>query len=773
MPSLRPAAPAQPDARRLRALSVVAVLVAGCSDKGTLNVRHEPPAVTITSPSEGTSVYQGQAIRFEALAQTFDETDLTELTHKWVTGTESMCASAPVDSDGVASCDWGFSDVGEATVTVTVTDPQLDSAAATVTVRVLENNPPDIELIAPATGDFFEPGDLITFEALVSDPEDGPEDLTVSVTSNIDGDLGIDAAPSSSGAWIAAGSLSNGDHLITVRVTDTAGRSDQDTATISVNARPGAPSVVISPDPAESGLPLVVTVTTPAVDPEGDGLTYRYDWYLNGSLYQSGSNDTVSSGVTVRGHYWEVYAYGNDGFGYGDPGYDSITIQNSAPSIDGVNIDPLPPTTVDTLTAVPEGWDDQDGDTPRYRYAWYLNDTLDTSATTVTFSSSKTEKGDVVRVEVTPYDAEVSGDAVSSSDVIIENSPPTQPVVTITPSDPEPDDSLRCGITTASTDADGDAITYLYEWYQNGTLTSITSNTVEATYTAHGDSWECVVTPYDGEDEGSDNSDYVTINDGTAPVAPTINGIDDYRNDLDIALTGTCEASCDLDFYCSDDTTSWTESATCSSTGSFSITTEGTRGDVNECYATCTDAAGNTSANSNTVDTMICDPYDEFEDDAGYGDAGSAAISEWSSLSDDGDSINIEGNILDDDDGDWYSISASDDVADDYADGVDYFNFEVNLVAGTSTYEFFVYQDGYDTADRECSTAANEYSWFNQDKGDGSHAIPSETRSCGSGHALYNNCADDSADFYIKVQRKSSVSMSCQHYELEITNGVW
>jgi hypothetical protein len=53
------------------------------------------------------------------------------------------------------------------------------------------------------------------------------------------------------------------------------------------------------------------------------------------------------------------------------------------------------------------------------------------------------------------------------------------------------------------------------------------------------------------------------------------------------------------------------------------------------------------------------------------------------------------------------------------------------------------------------------------------HSIPSDTRSCSGGSALYNNCADDSRDFYIKVVRKSSVSMSCQHYELEITNGVW
>ncbi len=772
MPQAFTAPPVSLRSSSVRALAVVAVLGAGCSDK-TVGVRHEPPAVTITSPSEGTSVFQGESVHFEATAQVYDSTSLTDLTHSWVTGTETMCGEDAVNADGIASCDWTFSDIGEATVTVTVTDPQLDSAAATVTINVLENTPPAVELLVPQTGDFFEPGELITFEAQVSDAEDSPENLTVSVTSNIDGDLGLDAAPSSSGSWIAAGNLSNGDHLITVRVTDTAGRSDQDTATISVNARPAAPSVMISPDPAESGTPLVAIITSDAVDPEGDSVTYRYDWYLDGALYQSGNNDAVSSGVTVRGQYWEVFAYPDDGFGYGDPGYDSITVDNSAPSIDSVEIDPVYPTTADDLTAVPVGWDDQDGDPEQYSYRWYLNDTLDATATTDTFPAAKTVKGDLVRVEATPSDDYVSGDAVSSANIEIQNSAPTEPTVAITPPDPDPGDDLYCNVTGASTDADGDGVTYSYAWYQNGTLTSITTNVVDSSYTAHGDSWECVVTPTDGEDDGPDASDYVTVNDGTAPDAPDINDIVDYRNEEDVALSGTCEPDCTMTFYCNDSLSSWSDTDTCGSDGTFSWSTTGSRGEVVECYATCTDSAGNVSPDSATVSTEICDPYDIYEDAAGYGDDGSTAISEWSSLTDDGTSINIEGNILDDDEYDWYAVTASDDVADDYADGLDYFNFQVNMVAGTSTYEFYVYKNGYSAAERECSTVANEYSWNNEDIGEADHAIPTEVRSCGSSHALYNDCADDSADFYIQVQRKSSVSMSCQHYELEITNGVW
>ncbi|NOY24627.1 MAG: hypothetical protein GXP62_02035 [Oligoflexia bacterium] len=749
-------------------------LSAGCGNDKSLGVLHEPPAVTITSPSEGASFFQGESVRFEALAQVFDETALSDLTHSWVTGTQSMCSTASVTSDGAATCDWVFSDVGEQTVTVTVTDTRLDTANATLTVNILENTPPSITLNSPVTGDFFEPEELIVFQATVSDAEDTPENLTVSVISSLDGDLGLDAAPSSSGAWTAAGNLSNGDHLITVSVTDSAGRTDQDTATVSVNARPGAPTVAISPNPAASGDSLVAIITSDASDPEGDAVTYRYDWWLGGALYQTGNNDAISSGVTVRAQYWEVYAYPSDGFGYGDPGYASVTIDNSAPAVDSVTIDPSSPVTTDTLTAMPSGWNDQDSDPEQYRYQWTLNGTIDTGETTSTFPDSKTVKGDRVQVQLTPYDDYDDGSPVTSTTIAIQNSPPTSPGIAISPSAPEPEDDLYCEIVTDSTDADGDRVTYRYEWYLDGTLTSETTNTVDSSLTAHGDGWECVVTPSDGEDDGTSVSDYVTVNDGTAPVAPEVNDPLAYRNGTSVTLTGTCEADCTLTFYCGDSLTSWSDTGTCATDGTFSWISSLSRGETSSCYATCTDLAGNTSPNSNTVSTEVCDPFDIYEDSAGYGDSGPNAISEWSSLPDDGlDTISISGNMLEGDDADWYLVSASDDVSQDISEGIDYFNFDVKFISGSSTYEFYVYEGTYDSTARECSTSANEYSWFNQDVGEDVHAVPSETRSCGSSSADYNDCADDSTDFYIEVVRKSSVSMSCDGYELEITNGVW
>jgi hypothetical protein len=756
----------------------IATLLAGCSDQ-KIGVVSEPPAVTIVEPSDGTGIYEGTSTTFKALAETFDGTDVNTLEHSWVTGSSTMCSAGIFDAEGYGTCAYAFDTQGTQTVTVTALDPSGNRATATISIEVLDNEPPTITLTAPADGSAYAPTDLIVFEAVVGDTEDSPDELVVTASSSRDGDLGLTATPTSSGEYTAAASLSAGAHLITFTVTDTAGRTDQDTVTLSLNEGPSAPTVEISPDPAASGYALTASIVTAAVDPEGDAISYRYDWYRDGTLYQSSSNPVVASGVTVRSQYWEVEAYPNDGTSDGNPGTDGITIDNSPPSISSVNITPTTPYASDDLTAVPSGWFDQDSDAEAYEYEWYLNGAIVSSETTNVFPSSRTERGDDVQAALTPYDAFEDGVTVWSPTVTIENSPPTTPTIAISPTSPQPSDSLTCSVTVAATDDDSDTLSYVYAWSKDGVATTITTSVVSYTYTSHGEVWTCEVKAYDGYDYGAAASISVTVSDTVAPSAPVIDTPYRYQNEDELALTGTCEAECDLVFYCSDTSTSWSETGTCDTSGEFDHSTTLTRGTDTECYATCTDSAGNTSGNSNTVTTQACDPYDSYEDDAGYGDAATASIDEWSSLPDKGTTtITIEANILSGDSADWYVIAATDTLSDDIAAGLDYFNFEAALVDGSSTYNIRVYADGYDTTDMECSSSYSssgytEYSDFNQDVGDGSHAIPSETRSCGSSSSTKNDCADDSKDYYIEVRRNSTTVSDCQHYSLEITNGVW
>jgi len=662
-----------------------------CSDN-KVSAYREPPSIAIQDPADGSTFYDGQDISFRALVVTHDGTDPTELTSQWVADSESMCNGNPVEADGSTKCTYVFDGTGDYSVVATIADPYHGLVnSPPITIHIGENQAPGITLVAPVTGDEFATDDLIVFEATVSDAEQSPDELEVTIVTSLDGDLGFTATPASSGEYTAAGYLSEGTHLVTAKVFDSYGRSDQDTITI------------------------------------------------------------------------DVYAHG-------------------PPSVDTVSIEPSPATTGDDLIANPQGWEDKDGAAEKYHYAWYKADSsgtmvVDSGEATDTYPSGKTTKGDLFQVEVTPYNTYGDGTAKTSPTIEIQNSLPTAPSVTITPSSPEPEDNLQCGITTASTDADLDPISYTYEWYANGVLTVITSNVVTASYTANGDTWECVVTPSDGEDEGTAGSASVSVADVSAPDAPVIDTPYAYRNDDSVTLTGTCEAACALTFYCADSLSSWTDYGTCDTAGEFTYTTSLTRGQVSECYATCEDSAGNLSSDSNTVSTEVCDPYDEYEDASGYGDAGSDAIDEWGALSDNGTTtITIEANVLDDDSEDWYVVSTTDDVSSDYSAGIDYYNFAVDMVSGTSDYAFIVYKGSSDPTDQECPSSGSgvtEYNDYVEDVGDGSHTVPSDTRSCSSGSAYYNNCNDMSNSYYIQVFRRSSRVTSCQQYELEITNGVW
>ena len=99
------------------------------------------------------------------------------------------------------------------------------------------------------------------------------------------------------------------------------------------------------------------------------------------------------------------------------------------------------------------------------------------------------------------------------------NSPPTAPVVGITPGSPLSNDNLVCEIITPSTDPDGDPITYSYSWYKDDVVQpGLTSSTVHSSNTAKGETWQVVVTPNDGTDDGPSASDQVTIGN-SPPVA--------------------------------------------------------------------------------------------------------------------------------------------------------------------------------------------------------------------------------------------------------------
>jgi hypothetical protein len=544
------------------------------------------------------------------------------------------------------------------------------------------------------------------------------------------------------------------------------------------NSPPELELAALTPVPAytDDTLSCAPGITT---DPDGDtSFSFTYRWEVGGVLLVSETASTLSTTHFSRGQTVSCEITPHDGSDAGTPVSSNIvTISNSRAVAESVTITPSAVATNDVLT-VTITTSDADDEAVFTLIEWKVDGAVVLSGYTATVLSGTAyfDKDQVVTVDVTPEDGTEAGETVTAGPIVVDNTPPSTPDVEIDPSAPEPGEDLSCDLVSLSTDIDGDTLTYSTRWYLDGAATTHSSTVLSGTFTEHDDHWECEVTPNDGDDNGPSATDSVVVNDLTNPDPPQFDEETIFSNDDSRTLSGDCEALCDLDITCDDGTGSTLDSATCSSSGTFSVNLGFDRGEVTSCTATCTDVAGNVSGSSEEVVIEVCDPEDIYEDASGSGDSPGGSIGGFITLPDDGlDTVSIVGNIVDGDVDDWYVISAADDYSEDALAGIDYFNFHVQLSAGGSDYRMEIHKGGSGSGDLECSAGVGytEYNWFSEDVADGSHGAPADTRTCSSGSETANLCQDDSDDFYIHVYRLGSSTDSCASYELTIDNGVW
>ena len=765
-------------ARGTAQISITAINPDGESAVATSDItvnKNDAPSADIVAPVFGEEYYANSLTLFEGLVA--DGEDLPEtMTVEWKSSLDGVLALSTAPGSDGKTTGTSLLSIGEHEIVLTVTDTTGRTGSDFTTIVVAAGARPTLTLVAPVSGDRVNIGDTVYFEAYVEDVEDPPDALTFSWESDLDGVFSAQGAGSDGTASFTYDGLSHGVHTITVYATDTDAITSRDSATLYVNEGPEAPTVHIEPDPAGSGDALTVVMDTASYDSDGDTVTYSYFWYLNGVDSGLTSNPLPAS-ATTRGDIWIVYVVPNDGAADGPAGTDSATIGNGPPSFTSVTITPATAYTDDTLTANPVGWSDPDGDAEIDEFQWYLNGTAIVGATDPTLAGSYFVRGDSVTVDATPYDGRDRGATVTSGTRLIQNSDPSAPSIDVTPNYPEDDDELVCSVVIASTDIDGDSLTYTYAWTVNGVASSITSGNVASSYTSDGETWLCSVTASDGAATSSAGSDSVLVGDYTAPDAPILDAVDAYRNDASATVSGSSEAFATITLYISSSTGVTTDSTTANGAGTFSFSEALVAGYSYTFYATATDASGNTSSVSNVVGTEVCDPPDDYEDTTAYGDSCADPVIDWSAIaSDAATTIEFNGNILDSSDDDWYYIESS----NTYTTAYNPYRFHVELSAGSSEYAFVVYDGGCTDTYLECGSGSStdpegagytEYEIFQEDQGDGSHSIPSDTRTCTTGD-VYNDCEDLSSAYYIHVFR-TTTAYSCQEYTIQVTNGVW
>ncbi|GEM_PF-2103626 len=206
--------------------------------------------------------------------------------------------------------------------------------------------------------------------------------------------------------------------------------------------------------------------------------------------YSDGVEFSYSTTLGLGEHTYRFQA--DDVLGHtavGDTGeHTGPTVGNNLPSITNAVLfaDPDPATERSTITAVPAGWYDADGDPEGYHYVWYINDSP-IGYTGATIDGDYFDRGDVVYCEVFPYDGYDEGDGIATSTMTIQNSLPDAPVAGYAPIPVYDNDDIVISITTAAYDPDGDPLTYHYSWSIGGYSVGHDDATLDASETEPGD----------------------------------------------------------------------------------------------------------------------------------------------------------------------------------------------------------------------------------------------------------------------------------------------
>ncbi|MBM4393870.1 MAG: LamG domain-containing protein, partial [Deltaproteobacteria bacterium] len=198
----------------------------------------------------------------------------------------------------------------------------------------------------------------------------------------------------------------------------------------------------------------------------------------------------------------------------------AITISNTAPVLASVSLSTAAPTENDTLSATLGATSDDDGDTVTVSYEWFVNGT--SAGTGTTLSSSSFAKGDTITLVVTPWDGTSWGSPVTSDVATAVNTPPAVSSVTLSPEDAYTDDVLTA--SASATDLDGDSLSYTYDWYVDGLLAqSGASATLDgATAFSRDEEVHVVVTPNDGDTDGTSATSSALTVANSAPTAPEV-----------------------------------------------------------------------------------------------------------------------------------------------------------------------------------------------------------------------------------------------------------
>lgn len=185
----------------------------------------------------------------------------------------------------------------------------------------------------------------------------------------------------------------------------------------------------------------------------------------------------------------------------GDTASDTaIEVDDAAPSIPGVAIDPAFPQATDDLTVVivtPSV--DPEAEAVSYMYGWTVDGAPRTDLTGAVVGAEETADGQVWTAWVTGTDG-LRHSEPGIATVTIGNVSPTAPLLHFEPAAPETGDDLTLVFDAESVDANGDALTRTITWYEDEahSLSFDDQLTMPGAFVSGGDVFRVAVVVSDG-----------------------------------------------------------------------------------------------------------------------------------------------------------------------------------------------------------------------------------------------------------------------------------
>ncbi len=178
----------------------------------------------------------------------------------------------------------------------------------------------------------------------------------------------------------------------------------------------------------------------------------EYQWVVSGTFIQNHSGSTLCNEFFKRGDEVTV-SIGEDQ----DRVSTSVTIGNSPPKITEVTATSNHALqhknlTIDTVAK------DPDNDEIKFRYQWLINGEEDVFHVDSTLPGNAYNKGDTIRVKITPYDGFSEGTTYESAKLTVPNAPPD-----ITSKPPQQFEAFEYTYQVEVTDPDDTELTYSLE----------------------------------------------------------------------------------------------------------------------------------------------------------------------------------------------------------------------------------------------------------------------------------------------------------------------